>query len=565
LSVDPGKPFPFLSNLSLSLGIKLRHPITDEFIFSRVKIPDIVNSCLILNEKKDNVRVINKFEVVMNNLSRLYPEMKIEKIMPFRITRNADWEHDDEDVEDLMESIEEAINERRLQEPIRLECYENYDSQLLDYLMENLDLDESDIYTYSHHIDFKSFSNLCDMNRPDLLHPDWKPLNPSAFDPQADLFDMIKEKDRLVHHPYENFSTSVERFIKISSRDPSTVALKMTLYRTGDRSGIVNALIDAAMEGKQVVCLVELKARFDEKRNIFWAQKMERAGVHVVYGVVGLKTHTKIAMVVRKEESGKLLRYCHIGTGNYNANTSKLYTDLGLFTCDQKINEEVNEVFNYLTGTSLKINYKKLLVAPINMKSTFLKRIDHEIKNKKQGKTARIIAKMNQLDDVEITTALYEASLAGVEVILIVRGFCSLKAGVKNLSENIKVISIIGRFLEHSRVFYFANGQDEMSEGIFYLGSADWMRRNLHSRVEVITPIDSLEIKKELSYFLTTAIKDNRNAWDMMSDGTYIQRYKKGARGTHEKLMKYYLQKVEEASLNTFLRVVKFHWRRFYL
>jgi polyphosphate kinase len=325
----------------------------------------------------------------------------------------------------------------------------------------------------------------------------------------------------------------------------------MTLYRTGDNSPFIRSLIKAAEKGKQVVCLVELKARFDEQRNIVWAQKLEDAGVHVVYGILGLKTHTKTTLVIRQELDGEMMSYAHIGTGNYHSQTSNLYTDLGLLTCNKAICSEIIEVFNYLTGSSLKTDYQEILIAPINMKSTFLSKIQQEIRNKKAGKPARIIAKMNSMEDEVITEALYEASRAGVEIILNVRGFCCLVPGRKNLSENIKVISIIGRFLEHSRLFYFANGSESFADGDFFIGSADWMHRNLHNRVELITPIYDVKLKEKLWEFINIIINDNRQSWELKDDGTYAQRTPKEGeeeRSTHEILMARTLQR--EKSIN---------------
>jgi len=322
----------------------------------------------------------------------------------------------------------------------------------------------------------------------------------------------------------------------------------MTLYRTEENSKFIKALIKAAENGIQVVCLIELKARFDEKRNIHWAKQMEDAGVHVVYGIAGLKTHTKITMIVRRETDGELLRYAHIGTGNYNSNTAKLYTDMGMFTTNESITTELNEVFNYLTGSSLKIDYNKLLVAPINAKSTFLRLIQKQVKRARTGEKVRIVAKMNSMEDGVITEALYEASIAGVEIILLVRGFCCLRPGVKDLSENIKVISVIGRFLEHSRIFFFSNGKEKW-EGDYFIGSADWMHRNMHGRVEVITPVYGRDMKDQLKQFLEVMIADKRSAWDLNEHGVYKQRSGSEESGTHKKMMTLTLERLKELEL----------------
>lgn len=544
LSVDSGKPFPFISNLSYSFGLYLKNPITQEKSFSRVKVPDNIHKWIPLpKNEKGEWRLINTTSIIKANLSALYHGLEILEVMPFRVTRNADWEHADEDTEDLLELIEESVNFRRLQEPVRLECLNDSSQEMLNYLIEELDLKEDDVYFYDKTLDYLSMSSIADLNIPHLSYPEWRPLTQATFQ-RGDLFERIRERDLFVHHPYDNFVTSTERFIVEASEDPQVLSIKMTLYRTGDNSQFIKSLIEAAENGKQVVCLIELKARFDEKRNIYWARKMEEAGVHVVYGVVGLKTHSKIAMVVRKESNGGLLRYVHIGTGNYNSKTARLYTDLGLFTVNPKITVEVNEVFNYLTGTSLKIDYKNLLVAPINAKSTFLRLIEKQMKRAQAGKKVRIVAKMNSLEDAVITEALYAASSAGVSIELIVRGFCCLKPGIKDLSENIKVTSIIGRFLEHSRIYFFSDGESEWS-GDYYIGSADWMHRNMHARVEVLVPITDDQVQEKIAFFLEALDKDKRSAWELNSTGQYSQRKGSEKSGTHNFMMEKTLAEIK--------------------
>lgn len=549
LSVDPGKPFPFISSLSTSFGLFLENPIVGGKIFSRVKIPDQMDYWLELDSSTlEEKRLVSALDIIENNLGRLYPGMKILETMPFRVTRNADLDHDDEDTEDLLELIEESINNRRLLEPIRIECLEDHSQEMLKYLMDEMDLGADDLYLYANTFDFSALNSVADLDIPNLKYSSWRPQTFPWFS-HTNIFDMIREKDRLVHHPYENFQTSVERMIVEASQDPSVLSIKMTLYRTGDNSQFIKSLIEAAENGIQVVCLIELKARFDEKRNIHWARKMEDAGVHVVYGIVGLKTHTKIAMVVRREHDGELLRYAHIATGNYNAKTARIYTDLGLFTINNDLTSEINEVFNYLTGSSLKVDYNHLLVAPVNAKSTFLAKIAKQTQLATEGKKVKIIAKMNSFEDTVLAEALYEASSAGVEIILIVRGFCVLKPGVPGLSENIKVISVIGRFLEHSRIFYFSDGENEWS-GEYYIGSADWMHRNMHARVEVITPIVEKNIKKQLKGFLDVMINDQRSAWDLLGDGSYVQRTGEEKTRTHTKMMKNTLNDLKKLELN---------------
>lgn len=545
LSVDSGKPFPFISNLSHSYGVFLEDPREGGKIFSRVKIPPQVTPWILIPRKeKESYRFISAAQIIRNNLHKLYPGVNILSVMPFKVTRNADWEHDDDDTEDLLELIEESVNYRRLQETIRIECLEDHDEEMLQYLMSELDLKPHDLYIHKRFFDYPSLFSLLQADLTDLKDIEWRPQTMPWFN-RGNIFDVIKEKDRFVHHPYENFQSSVEKLVVQASEDPDVMSIKMTLYRTEENSPFIKALIKAAEDGKQVVCLIELKARFDEKRNIHWAKKMEEAGVHVVYGIVGLKTHTKITMVVRKEVTGELLRYAHIATGNYNSKTAKLYTDMGLFTVNPEVTTELNEVFNYLTGSSLKIDYKNLLVSPINAKSTFIKLIYKQIKKAKQGEKVRIVAKMNSMEDGVISEALYEASQAGVEIILIVRGFCCLKPGVKGLSENIKVISIIGRFLEHSRVFFFSDAGKEW-EGEYYIGSADWMHRNMHARVEVITPIYFDEIKEQLAEFFQVLLKDKRSAWDLKSDGSYVQRKGDENTGSHNQLMDQTLKKLKD-------------------
>lgn len=549
LSVDPGKPFPFISNLSFSLGIYLEHPYGEDKIFSRVKVPQIIHNWIPLGDGFEGRRLINTSEIIINNLHHLFRGMKIVDVMTFRVTRNADWEHDDEDTEDLLELIEESINERRLQEPIRIECTKKYNPEMLSYLMDEMNLSDKDVYFYRSQLDYYGLDSVADLNFPKLKYKDWRPVNYQWFNPGVNIFDQIKQKDRLVHHPYESFSGSVEKFISDAARDPNVLSIKMTLYRTGDNSPFIKALIDAAENGKQVVCLIELKARFDEKRNISGAQQLEEAGVHVVYGIVGLKTHTKISLVVRKESNGELLRYAHIGTGNYNPKTARIYTDIGLLTVDSGLTSEVSEVFNYLTGSSLKVDYDRLLLAPVNAKSTFLKKIWNQTKKANEGKKVKIVAKMNALEDVAIIEALYEASRAGVQIFLIVRGFCCLRPGVAGLSENIKVISIIGRFLEHSRIFFFSDGESDWG-GEYFIGSADWMHRNLHSRVEVMTPIYSEDHKQLLANFFKISQEDQRSAWILGGDGKYTQLKGDENSGSHDAMMKFTMDRLKASEAN---------------
>lgn len=526
LSVDPGHPFPFISNLSYSLGIILKNPQTDSVLFSRVKIPEVIPGLIRLPnlEGEKKYRFVTTVTLVRSNLDLLYPGMEIQNTVPFRVSRNADVDHREDEAQDLLILVEEGIKERRLAECVRLEIHKDTESSIMNFLKDSLEIVDEDIYLMDFPIDFSILKSVVDLDIPGLKFKPWQPIIPKVFFENTNIFNLIRQGDVLLHHPYDSFSGTVEKFISSAAEDPHVLTIKMTLYRTGDNSPFIRSLIKAAEKGKQVVCLVELKARFDEQRNIVWAQKLEDAGVHVVYGILGLKTHTKTTLIIRQENDGEIMSYAHIGTGNYHSQTSSLYTDLGLLTCNKRVCEEVIEVFNYLTGSSLKTDYNDILVAPINMKSTFMNKIQQEVKNKKAGKPARIVAKMNSMEDEVITEALYEASKAGVKITLIVRGFCSLKPGIKGLSDNIEVISIIGRFLEHSRIFYFANGSDIYNEGEFYIGSADWMHRNLHNRVELITPIFDLKLKEKLGEFIDIMLKDNRQAWVLNEDGTYTQK-----------------------------------------
>lgn len=559
LAVDPGHPFPFISNLSTSLGVILRYPDgvstqndsdTGEIQFARVKVPRILPRWVRLNADAPNAgaeyRFIHLEDLIYQYLDRLFEGMVIEDAMPFRISRNADVERDEEDAEDLLELVEQELRERRFAKVIRLEVPANPNQKMVRFLMEELELDENDVYVMPSELDFTDLWLINGLGIPKLTSKPWQPQVPvRLMDTEADIFSIIRGGDILTHHPYESFSSSVERFIAAAARDPKVVAIKLTLYRTAKDSPFIPQLIRAAEEGKQVVCLVELSARFDEERNVQLAQTLEKAGIHVVYGLVGLKTHTKTALVVRQESDG-MRAYCHIGTGNYNSKTANLYTDLGLFTCKPHLTGELTQVFHFLTGRSLKRDFKHLLVAPINMKRRFYELIDREIVNtaawKERGGDVsdpdrpRIIAKMNSLEDRGICRKLYEASQAGVDITLIVRGFCCLKPGVPGLSENIRVQSVIGRFLEHSRIYYFHNeGKPE-----YFIGSADWMYRNLNNRVECITPIEEPSLQKKLWQNLQILLGDQRQAWDMDSAGNYVQRRPQSEdqeKGTHEQLM----------------------------
>jgi polyphosphate kinase len=538
LAVDPGNPFPFISNLSTSLAIVLHHPERTENLFARVKVPEGMPGWVQVNEPASGAvpnaapsaapvcRFISLTELIRANLQDLFPDMAIVDVMAFRVSRNADVERDEADADDLMELMEEELRRRRFADVVRLEYTGKPDSWMMAFLIRELELATDDLYAMPAELDYADLKQIADLNlnNPALKYDPWTPLAPPALaDEDGDMFAAIRSGDILVHMPYESFGASVERFIRQSADDPKVLAIKMSLYRTGDASPFVPALVRAAEARKQVVCLVELKARFDEERNIQVANVLEEHGVHVVYGIVGLKTHAKTTLVVRQDPDG-IRCYCHVGTGNYHPGTARLYTDLGLLTCDPQITYDVVELFHYLTGRSLKRDYQKLLVAPVNMQARFLEMIDREAENARQGKPAGIVAKMNSLEERKVIRALYRASQAGVKVDLIVRGFCTLRPGVPGLSENIRVVSVIGRFLEHSRVFYFRNGQDDPVAGEFYIGSGDWMYRNLQARVEATAPIERQVHRQRLWDLLQTCLTDQRQAWDLQPDGTYVQR-----------------------------------------
>jgi polyphosphate kinase len=527
LAVDPGHPFPFLSNLSLSLGVFLRDPITDETQFARVKVPQNRSRWVHLENPSHMVPLE---EVMIHNLDTLFTGMDILAAYPFRITRNADIARNEEEADDLLDMISEELREQRFAEVVRLEVDAAMPPAMSAILQHELNLEQNDIYPVDGLLRLADLFPLAEANLPYLKYEPWTPMTHprlAGIDRQSrtgDLFSIIRQGDLLVHHPYQSFSASTQLFIEAAARDPHVVAIKQTLYRTSADSPIVSALTQAAERGKQVAVLVEVKvvevkARFDEAQNIEWARALENAGCHVAYGLVGLKTHSKLSLVIRDEEDG-LRAYFHIGTGNYNPKTASLYTDIGLFSCNPEIGADIMDVFNFLTGYSRQTQYRKLLVAPVNMRQRFAELIDIEISHALNRRPAHLIAKMNGLEDQILIRKLYEASQAGVSIDLIVRGNCRLRPGLPGISENIRVISIIGRFLEHSRIFYFANG----GEPRYFIGSADWMRRNLSNRVEAIVPIEDARLQEHLAQVLHIALEDERQAWEMLPDGRYQQR-----------------------------------------
>jgi polyphosphate kinase len=518
LAVDPGHRFPFISNMSVSLGVMLQRPGESEQLFARVKVPEIPSR---LYRVPGTRRWIPLQDIIEHNLDELFPGMEILKVLPFRVTRNAEIDHDNDDADDLLEAIQQQLRERRFARVVRMEIPTNANPRILKFLMDELEIDEADIYETDGVLDYGALNEIADVDDADLHFSSWTPLKPLGFDHgNYDIFARIRKGDVLLHHPYESFEASVEQFIEQAAKDPKVLCIKQSLYRTSGDSPFITSLIHAAETGKQVAVLVELRARFDEARNIRWARKLEDAGVHVAYGVVGLKTHTKTALVVRQEANG-IRCYGHIGTGNYNSKTARLYEDIGLLTCDPEITEDLTGLFNYMTGRSRQRDYLKLLIAPVAMKKRFLQLIENEIELTKPGKPGRIIAKMNQLEDRGIMDALYRASQAGVQIDLIVRGFCCLRPGVPGLSDNIRVRSVVGRFLEHSRIFWFQAGKENPLDGDMYIGSADWMYRNLQTRVEAATPILLVEHRARLWEVIQTCLNDCRQSWQMRGDGTY--------------------------------------------
>jgi polyphosphate kinase len=522
LAVDPAHPFPFISNTSLSLGVGVKPPGPGPLRFARVKAPHILPRWV---QVPRTLRSVALEDLIAHNLDRLFTGMEIVDSFPFRVTRNADVQRNEETAEDLLEAIQEELQERRFATVVRLEVGKGTPEWMLRLLCEELEVTDQEVFELEGPLALKDLMSLAvSAPLPSLRYRPWSPVTPPAFhavEPgeERDVFCAISEGDILVHHPYDSFSTSTQRFIEAAVADPSVVAIKQTLYRTSAGSPNMEALIRAAEDRKQIAVTVEIKARFDEAANIEWAEALEKVGAHVCYGLVGLKTHAKICLVVRQERD-VLRLYTHIATGNYNPETAKLYTDLGLFTVREDIAQDVAQLFNMLTGFVHQPRFSKLLVAPVNMRQRFLELIAREVEHQREGRGGHIIAKMNALDDRQIIEALYEASAAGVQIDLIVRGICRLRPGLPGVSETIRVISLVGRFLEHARIFYFGNG----GEPEYFFGSADWMSRNLDARVEAIVPVEDPRLQGELKAILDLQLADNVKAWDMRSEGSYVQR-----------------------------------------
>jgi polyphosphate kinase len=530
LAFDPGRPFPHISNLSLNLAVLIRDPGGNEH-FARVKVPDSLPQLAPLRPapatktgkaKPKRTEMVWLEQVVAAHLASLFPGMEVVESYPFHVTRDADIAIKELEAEDLLETIEEGVKQRRFGSVVRLMVTQDMPPHILDILISNLEVEASDVYRVKGPLSLKRLMDVAQLDRPELKDPPFVPALPAALVESADeddVFAMIRRGNILLHHPFDTFQPVIE-FLRKSARDPAVLAIKACLYRVGRNSKVVEALLDAMDEDKQVAALVELKARFDEESNIEWARALESAGVHVVYGLVGLKIHCKVALVVRRE-SGRMVRYVHLSTGNYNAITAHLYTDLGMFTSDEEIADDVSDLFNYLTGYSAKSDFKKLLVAPLNLRARFQAMIEREIEHARTGRGGHLIFKTNALVDGQMIRALYRASQAGVKVQLIVRGICCLRPGVPGVSDNIEVTSVVGRFLEHSRIYYFHNAGDEQ----VYMGSADLMPRNIDHRVEVLFPVEDPKlIRLAREEVLAIYLSDNTKARRMLANGTYTRK-----------------------------------------
>lgn len=533
LAVDKGHRFPFISNLSENLGIIVQPPDSKERLFARIKIPEALPRLIAVPENADlkvgevqdprSVRFVSLDEVVRQNMDALFPGMAIVDVIAFRVTRAAGVDHDDNDFDDLLERVEADLHSRRFAEAVRIEVLNDASSPIIELLLEELQLTHEDLYIRQGRLDYQDLMELASLHRPKLKDKPFRGvIPPKLASEEQSIFEIIKERDILLHHPYESFRHSVERFVDEAASDPAVLAIKQTLYRTSRDSPFIESLIRAAEDGKQVACLVELRARFDEDKNVRFARQLEKHGVHVAYGVLGLKTHSKCSLVVRKEGKG-LKTYAHVGTGNYHPGTAQLYTDTGLLTADPAITQDVAQLFNELTGRTHELDYQTLLVAPRHMRQRFLELIDREIEHARNGRPACVTVKMNQLEDAEIIKRLVLASRENVKVHGIVRGFTTIRPGIPGYSDNIHIHSVIGRFLEHSRIFHFANGNADPIEGSFFIGSADWMERNLSARVEVIAPVRDLSARQHLWQILDTGWRDKRNAYILNPTGTYTR------------------------------------------
>ena len=526
LAVDPAHPFPYISGRALNMSIRVRNPRSDKVEFARLKVPQMIPRYVRVDQREsdDNVRFMALEELIANQLGGLFPGMEVLDHHVFRVTRNEDMEIEEDETENLLQALEKELLRRRFGPPIRLEISDDMDEATLELLVREFDIDQQQVYTLPAPLDLSGLFALTRIGRQDLkftphipvTHPQFRAASPSE---KPDMFGAIARREVLVHHPYESFATSVQAFVEQAATDPDVLAIKQTLYRTSGDSPIVASLIKAAEAGKQVLALVEIKARFDEEANITWARKLEQAGVHVVYGLVGLKTHCKLVQVIR-EEQGRLAHYCHIGTGNYNPKTSRIYEDFGLFTSSAEVGRDVTKLFNVLSGYAIETNYDRLLVAPEGLRQGLIERIEREIEHAHAGRASGIRFKANSMVDEQIIDALYRASSAGVPVDIWIRGICSIRAGVPGLSENIRVRSVLGRYLEHSRIYSFENdGECEV-----FIGSADLMHRNLDRRIEVLARITDREHLARIDRFFGFGFSDGVSSWHLQPDGTWVRR-----------------------------------------
>ena len=544
LSLDAAHPFPFVSNLSTSWAFRLEDPTSSESVLVRLKVPREVPQWLRVRAgvaAGDRV-FVSLAEVIEANASKLFPGMEITSGSLFRVCRDAEVEVDD-DGESKRALVEEELRQRRFEPVVRLEIQPNADREMVAELKQRFLLTEDDVYEMTALLDYTTLFEIAGLDIEQLRDRPWTPLPPTGLEASdGDIFAAIRHGDILLHQPYDSFYAGVERFIREAADDPQTVSIKMTVYRVGDDTPFVQSLIRAAEAGKQVACVIELNARFDEERNLHWSRELEKVGAHVVFGLTGLKTHSKTALVVRKEEGG-IRCYAHVATGNYHTRTARLYEDVGLLTADPAVTGDVVTLFHFLTGRSRTPSFTNLVVAPMHMRAAFTRLIEREIENHEQGRPARIVCKMNQVEDPEICSLLSRASQAGVPVDLVVRGLCSLAPGVPGVTENIRIRSVVGRFLEHSRIFHFAAGSEDPLDGDFLIGSADWMHRNLSERVEAAVPIVDRRLRGRLWEILEVCLHDRRNAWQMQPDGSYVQLRPDpddpvGAEGTHETMMR---------------------------
>ncbi|ELZ81260.1 polyphosphate kinase [Haloferax gibbonsii ATCC 33959] len=543
LTFDPAHPFPFISNLSLSLAVRTTEGDDEPTKFSRVKVPGNRPRLVNVDERVGDadgatvadasttesagsaapVRFVPLVAVIERNIDLLFPNVDVVDTSAFRVTRNAEVRRNEEVAEGLIATIEDVLRQRRFATVVRLEVQSGTPEAVRDLLAEQLDVDDPEVFERDLPLDYGALTSLFDLDRPELEVEPWTPqphprfAGRSADDPES-VFAEIARKDVLVHHPYHSFTGTVGTFLAAAAADPDVLAIKATIYRTAPDSEVIETLIEAAKNGKQVAVMVELKARFDEENNLRWVRRLEEEGIHVAYGTIGLKTHSKTALVVR-EEDDEVRLYSHVATGNYHSQTAKLYTDLGLFTTDPDIGHDLVRLFNFFTGHSRQETYRKLLVAPTNLREEMTRLVRREADHARAGRDARIVAKMNSLEDPAMVRELYEASMAGVDIDLVVRGICRLRPGIEGLSENVSVSSVVGRFLEHSRIFYFENG----GEPDYYVGSADWMTRNLDRRVEAVAPVEDPEHRAELDAVLDALLSDNRRRWVMDADGRYQQ------------------------------------------